>query len=444
MTYDNYDVIPSFISRHELLKLVTKRTVTSSSTGGGQSPAGSEFLTCSLTETVEANIKDIPGVIEIDGFLCTSRKYEPPTEVVDVRLVYDASWARKMARLIMELRQAQAIQYELIGTIDLASFPPVQGITVIDNCRGGGTIAGIATGMGIVIGSDEIVCSWDIWGTGGGGAVSNSGTNYSVPPANYVVTPPSENDPGIVIAPPPQYVIAPTDYSGEGVFTIQTEVTNPNYVSVSQPDNTEVTLVTSTGDTLTGTVINGQVEIGTTTGNVDIIIGSDTLSGTVTGGGTSIVNDTIQGNIISQPSYVEVSPTINNTSVMVIAGDETLNTWVSDGRIEVPDTYTGDVIVISGNDTLTQTIIKPPDKIEIPRGYYPTDNIYLDDTLPATLTSDDTIPTYITNPVIIDGDDTLIGFWPILLGTGGIARLKLSRTDFLSYGRSSRTFMTRV
>jgi hypothetical protein len=372
MQYDNYDIIPTFITRSDLLKLVTKRTITNSSTGGGESPASSEFLSCALTDTVKW--RDVPGVLEIDGFLCHTGKYDPPTEVMDLGLVYDISYVRKLGNTIMNMRQAQSIQYELICKLDpqVCGFPPVRTIRVKESCQTNADLVFIGNSQGITIGSDEMVVSWDLWQIG-----YNPGTttaNWSYPPDEYIVG--DIGDTGIIIAPPPQYVITPSDYNGNGVITI----------------------------------------------------GSDTVQGTIT----------------QVPNYVSTPTIPDNTWVTIIGGDETINTWVSDGQIEVPTGFVGDVLVISGNDTLTQTVIETPDRIELPSGYYPSDNIFIDDTIPASLESDDTVPVYITNPIIIDGDDTLISAWPAIVGVGGIARLKVqSHAEYLSYGLGMRTVMIR-
>jgi hypothetical protein len=297
---------------------------------------------------------------------------------MDLGLVYDISYVRKLGNTIMNMRQAQSIQYELICKLDsqVCGFPPVKTIRVKESCQTNANLVFIGNSQGITIGSDEMVVSWDLWLIAGDGNTSSSGTNYSIPPSSYVVTEPTESNPGVIIAPPPQYVIIPSDYSGNGV----------------------------------------------------VAIGSDTVQGTIT----------------QIPNYVSTPTIPNNTWVTIIGGDETINTWVSDGQIEVPTGFVGDVLVISGNDTLTQTVIETPDRIELPSGYYPSDSIFIDDTIPASLESDDTTPVYITNPVIIDGDDTLISAWPTVVGVGGIARLKVqSHADYLSYGLEMRTVMIR-
>ena len=376
MNYNNTKIIPNFLSRHTLLKLVTTRTVSRGSAGGNENPASSEYLSCAITDAVKW--KNVPGVLTIDGFLCTKGRWEPPTEVMDLGEIYDVSYARKLANIIMDMRQAQAIQYELICKLDpqVCGFPPVRTIRVKESCQTNADLVFVGNSQGITIGSDEMVVSWDLWQIGYKPGVTDA--NWVYPPEDYIISDGTDG-PGIVIAPPPQYVVVPNNYDGKGVITI----------------------------------------------------GSDTL----------------QGTIVYTPNYVDVTDQgyTNGTWVTIVTGDnETLNGWVENGKVEIPNDIQGSVTIVVGDDTLSENIIDVPDRVELPLGYYPSGNVLVDDTLSASLESDDTIPVYTTNPMIPDGDDTLIDSWPEILGVGGIARLFVqSPSDYLSYGLGMRKIMIR-
>ena len=318
-------------------------------------------------------------MLEIDGFLCY-KNYEPPTEVMDLGRVYDESYVEKLGTTIMKMRQAQSIQYNFIGKLDpqICGFPPVRTIRVKESCQTNAELVFIGNSQGITIGGDEMVVAWDLWQIG-----YNPGTttgHWQYPPADSIL---QQNPDGsaLLISPPPQYIVTPVDYSGNGTITID--------------------------------------------------------------------GDTLQGTLVNTPNYVDVSNQSipNNTWITVIndTTGETLSTWVDNGKVTVPDDFMGTVTIIKGNDTLPGLgITDVPNRIELPLGYYPSNgNIFIDDTIPASLQSDDTLQTIVSTDIYIDGDDTIIGAWPTI-STNLLIRLQVpTHSSYLSLSRNMRTIMFR-
>lgn len=161
-------IIPTFLPRNELLKKVTKRSISKNSSEGNASPGASEYLSCAVATA--GKWKDVPGLIEKKGFACTKGRWDPPTEIIDLGSVYSESVAEAVADIIMELRQAQSKQYELtcrVGENSLSLLPPVQTILITESCQTGANKLFVANNMGVTIGSNEMLISCDLLMIGG-------------------------------------------------------------------------------------------------------------------------------------------------------------------------------------------------------------------------------------------------------------------------------------
>lgn len=159
-------IIPTFLSRSDLLKKVTKRSISKNSSEGNASPGASEYLSCAIATA--GKWKDVPGLIEKKGFQCTKGRWDPPTEIIDLGSVYSESVAEAVADIIMELRQAQSMQYEFTCRVGgLSLLPPVQTISIKESCQSGTTRLFIANNMGVTIGANEMLVSCDLLLIGG-------------------------------------------------------------------------------------------------------------------------------------------------------------------------------------------------------------------------------------------------------------------------------------
>lgn len=154
-----------------------------------------------------------------------------------------------------------------------------------------------------------------------------------------------------------------------------------------------------------------------------------------------IGEDVIYCRLTTTPKYlINENLTIGKWIKLSVDGDSYNCLVEADHKVTIPVEYNDpdSLLLIDGNDTLQGELVVSPNRLELPFGYYPSTVLFND--LVTPLKTDQSSPTYIKNPLIIFGDDTLLASWPIKVE---VNRLLMSRYQFRTFKRSIRQVLTR-